>query len=320
MKPKVYITRNIPEKGIETLKSLYDVKVWPDELAIAKDILKEELRDCQGVITMLSDKIDSQVIDSAPNLKVISNYAVGYDNIDIKYASSKGIKIGNTPGVLTETTADLAFTLLMAVSRRITEAAEYGKQGNWKTWGPQLMLGYDIWGSTIGIIGFGRIGQAMARRALGFGMKVLYYSRTRKQQAEKEMNVTYCSLEQIYQQSDFISLHTDLNPSTKGLIGKEAFQAMKPSCILINTARGQVVNTADLIDALKTKKIAGAGLDVTDPEPINMDSELLRMENCIVLPHIASASYSTRTRMSVMAAENIIAGICGKKLPYCVDV
>ncbi|HPO26558.1 MAG TPA: D-glycerate dehydrogenase, partial [Petrotogaceae bacterium] len=279
MKPKVYITRNIPEKGIETLKSLYDVKVWPDELAIAKDILKEELRDCQGVITMLSDKIDSQVIDSAPNLKVISNYAVGYDNIDIKYAASKGIKIGNTPGVLTETTADLAFTLLMAVSRRITEAAEYVKQGNWKTWGPQLMLGYDIWGSTIGIIGFGRIGQAMARRALGFGMKVLYYSRTRKQQAEKEMNVTYCSLEQIYQQSDFISLHTDLNPSTKGLIGKEAFQAMKPSCILINTARGQVINTADLIDALKTKKIAGAGLDVTDPEPINMDSELLRMEN-----------------------------------------
>jgi len=255
-------------------------------------------------------------MDQAPKLKVIANYAVGFDNIDVKYASKKGIKVGNTPGVLTETTADLAFSLLMAASRRITEAVEYVKAGKWHTWGPRLLLGYDVWGSTLGVIGFGRIGQAMARRGLGFGMKVLYHSRTPKSEAEEAMDVEYASLDEIYSQSDYISLHTNLNESSKGLIDKKALNQMKSNCILINTARGAVINTEDLIDALETGKIAGAGLDVTDPEPIPSDSKLLKLNNCIVVPHIGSASYATRSKMSVMAAENVIAALSGETLPY----
>ncbi|HOO33249.1 MAG TPA: D-glycerate dehydrogenase [Thermotogota bacterium] len=313
---KIFITRKIPIEGIAELEKYYDVEVWGSELPIPPELFIEKIKDAAGVICMLSDKVTKEVIDSAPELRVITNYAVGYDNIAVEYAKSKGIKVGNTPGVLTETTADLAFSLLMSVARRITESADYVKAGEWKTWGPQLMLGNDIWGRTMGIIGFGRIGQAMARRARGFGMKVLYYSRTRKPDAEEGIGVTYTSLEEIYENSDFISLHSNLTPSTNGMIGKEQFDRMKRNCILINTARGAMIKTADLIEALETRKIAGAGLDVTDPEPINMDSKLLELSNCIIVPHIGSASYQTRNKMSRMVAENIIAGINGHRLPY----
>jgi len=315
-KEKVFITRRIPEKGIELLQKQYEVEVWSDEEPIPRDILLSKIQNFGGLVCMLSDKIDKELMDQAPKLKVIANYAVGFDNIDVKYASKKGIKVGNTPGVLTETTADLAFSLLMAASRRITEAVEYVKAGKWHTWGPRLLLGYDVWGSTLGVIGFGRIGQAMARRGVGFGMKVLYHSRTPKPEAEEAMDVEYASLDEIYSQSDYISLHTNLNESSKGLIDKKALNQMKSNCILINTARGAVINTEDLIDALETGKIAGAGLDVTDPEPIPSDSKLLKLNNCIVVPHIGSASYATRSKMSVMAAENVIAALSGETLPY----
>ncbi|MDN5360613.1 MAG: glyoxylate reductase [Thermotogaceae bacterium] len=315
-KEKVFITRRIPEKGIELLQKQYEVEVWSDEEPIPRDILLSKIQNFGGLVCMLSDKIDKELMDQAPKLKVIANYAVGFDNIDVKYASKKGIKVGNTPGVLTETTADLAFSLLMAASRRITEAVEYVKAGKWHTWGPRLLLGYDVWGSTLGVIGFGRIGQAMARRGLGFGMKVLYHSRTPKPEAEEAMDVEYASLDEIYSQSDYISLHINLNESSKGLIDKKALNQMKSNCILINTARGAVINTEDLIDALETSKIAGAGLDVTDPEPIPSDSKLLKLNNCIVVPHIGSASYATRSKMSVMAAENVIAALSGETLPY----
>jgi glyoxylate reductase len=315
---KVLVTRMIPEEGINELKKYYEVDVWDKETPMPSEMLNERIKEVTGIVSMLSDKISREVIDKAPNLKVITNYAVGYDNIDVAYAKSKGIRVGNTPGVLTETTADLAFSLLMAVARRITESAEYVKAGNWTTWGPQLMLGNDVWGSTIGIIGFGRIGQAMARRAKGYGMKVLYHSRTRKLDVEASIGVEYASFEEIYRNSDFISLHSNLNPSTKGLIGKDEFEQMKPNCILINTARGGVIKTDDLIGALENGQIGGAGLDVTDPEPINMDSRLLKLKNCIIVPHIGSASHKTRNRMSLMVAENVIAGIDGKKLPYGV--
>jgi glyoxylate reductase len=212
-KEKVFITRRIPEKGIELLQKQYEVEVWSDEEPIPRDILLSKIQNFGGLVCMLSDKIDKELMDQAPKLKVIANYAVGFDNIDVKYASKKGIKVGNTPGVLTETTADLAFSLLMAASRRITEAVEYVKAGKWHTWGPRLLLGYDVWGSTLGVIGFGRIGQAMARRGLGFGMKVLYHSRTPKPEAEEAMDVEYASLDEIYSQSDYISLHTNLNPA-----------------------------------------------------------------------------------------------------------
>jgi len=315
-KEKVFITRRIPEEGIELLEKHYQVDVWKQEMPIPGDVLVSKIQNVSGLVSMLSDKIDKELLDHAPKLKVIANYAVGFDNLDVTYASKKGIKVGNTPGVLTETTADLAFSLLMALSRRITEASEYVKAGKWHTWGPRLLLGHDVWGSTLGIIGFGRIGQAMARRGLGFGMKVLYHSRTPKPDVEEVMDVEYATLDQIYCRSDYISLHVNLNDSSRGLIDKKALNQMKSNSILINTARGAVINTQDLIDALETGKIAGAGLDVTDPEPIPTDSKLLQLNNCIVVPHIGSASYATRSKMSVMVAENIIAGLSGETLPY----
>ena len=315
-KDKVFITRRIPEEGIERLQKHYEVEVWPEEEPIPRERLMSKIQNVSGLVCMLSDKIDEALMDKATKMKVIANYAVGFDNIDVMYASKKGIKVGNTPGVLTETTADLAFSLLMAVSRRITEAAEYVLAGKWHTWGPRLLLGYDVWGSTLGVIGFGRIGQAMARRGLGFGMKVLYHSRAPKPDVEEAMDVEYASLDEIYSRSDFISLHTNLNDSSRGLIDKRALNQMKSNCIVINTARGPVINTDDLIDALETGKIAGAGLDVTDPEPIPTDSKLLKLNNCIVVPHIGSASYATRSKMSVMVAENVIAGLSGESLPF----
>lgn len=316
---KVLITRKIPQSGINLLCEKVEVEIWPDELPIPRDILLSKIHDVDGLICMLSDPIDKDLLDEAACLKVIANYAVGIDNIDVSYARQKGIRVGNTPGILTQTTADLAFSLLMAVSRRIVEAADYVKAGKWKTWGAQLLMGNDIWGSTLGIIGFGRIGQAMARRGLGFGMKVLYYSRSPNPDLEREMGVKFASLEEIYRQSDYISLHTDLNGSSRGLIDKEALNQMKSNCIIINTARGPVIHTDDLIDALESGKIAGAGLDVTDPEPIEKDSKLLTLNNCVVVPHIGSASYATRGKMSLMVAENIIAGLSGESLPYEVN-
>jgi len=316
---KVLITRQIPQSGIDLLCEKVEVEIWPDDMPIPREVLLSKIHDVDGLICMLSDPIDQELLTEAALLKVIANYAVGTDNIDVSYAQQKGIRVGNTPGVLTQTTADLAFSLLMAVSRRIVEAADYVKAGKWKTWGPQLLLGNDIYSSTLGIIGFGRIGQAMARRALGFGMEVLYYSRSPKPDLEREMGVKFASLEEIYRQSDFISLHTDLNESSRGLINKKALNSMKSNCIIINTARGPVINTDDLVDALESGKIAGAGLDVTDPEPIEKDSKLLTIKNCIVLPHIGSASYVTRSKMSVMVAKNIIAGLSGEMLPYEVE-
>jgi len=313
---KVLITRKIPQSGINLLCEKVEVEIWPDDLPIPRDVLLSKIHDVDGLICMLSDLIDKDLLDEAVCLKVIANYAVGIDNIDVSYARQKGIRVGNTPGILTETTADLAFSLLMTVSRRIVEAVDYVKAGQWKTWGAQLLMGNDIWGRTLGIIGFGRIGQAMARRGLGFGMKVLYYSRSPKPDLEREMGVKYASLEEIYRQSDYISLHTDLNDSSRGLIDKEALNQMKSNCIIINTARGPVIRTDDLIDALESGKIAGAGLDVTDPEPIEKNSKLLTLNNCVVVPHIGSASYATRGKMSLMVAENIIAGLSGESLPY----
>jgi glyoxylate reductase len=319
-KPKIFLTRRIPQAGIDLLVKETDVQVWPDELPPAFEVLLESVRGAAGLVTLLSDKIDKQVIQAAgPSLKVISQYAVGVDNIDLEVATRLGIAVGHTPGVLTETTADLAWVLLMAAARRVVEGDRSVRKGLWKTWGPTTFLGYDIHGATLGILGLGRIGQAVARRATGFGMRILYTDLKRKPEVESELGVEFALFEQMLREADFVTLHTYLSPETYHLFGDRQFKMMKPNAILVNTARGAIVDLEALYRALRDKTIAGAGLDVTEPEPIPMDSPLLGLDNLVITPHIASASYQTRTRMAVMTAENLLAGLKGERLPYCAN-
>jgi glyoxylate reductase len=254
-----------------------------------------------------------------PQLKVIAQYAVGFDNIDVAAATARHIPVGNTPGVLTETTADMAWALLMASARRVAECDRYTRAGKWQTWGPNILLGQDVHGATLGIVGFGRIGQAMARRAQGFAMRVLYYDVQRIPAVEAELKAEYVPLETLLAESDFVSIHTNLSPETRHLFGPAQFARMKPTASLINTARGPIVDEAALCQALAQGQIASAGLDVTEVEPLAMDSPLLKLENVILAPHIASGSVKSRTKMATMAAENIVAGLQGQKLPTCVN-
>ncbi len=318
-KPKVFVTRLIPEEGLAMLSDVVEMKVWEDELPPPHDVLQKEVREIDGLVSLLTDKIDAELMDLNPRLKVVSNYAVGYDNIDIPAATARGIPVGNTPGVLTDTTADLAFTLLMASARRIQESIDYVRAGKWKTWGPMLLTGLDIHGATLGVVGFGRIGQGMAKRASGFGMRVLYYDVHRREDLEKSMGVTYADMDTLLRESDFITLHTDLNESTRHMLNAAAFAKMKRTAYVINTARGPIIDPQALYDALQAGKIAGAALDVTEPEPLPMDSPLLKLPNCLIVPHIASASVATRAKMAQMAAANLVAGIRGDKLPTCVN-
>jgi glyoxylate reductase len=272
-----------------------------------------------GLLCLLTDKIDGEVMDEAgPQLKVISNHAVGFDNIDVPAATARNIPVGNTPDVLTDATADFAFALMMAVARRIPEAERYVHAGKWKTWGPMLLLGADLKGATLGLIGFGRIGKAMARRAMGFDMRVFYYDPNEKKPA-RDLKATRVDFETLLEESDFISLHTPLTPDTRHLIDWEALSKMKPNAVLINTSRGPVVDQDALHEALKEHRIFGAGLDVTDPEPLPMDSPLLTLDNIVIAPHIASASKTSREKMSWMAAQNLVAGLKGERLPNCVN-
>ena len=318
-KPKVFITRVIPEKGLEIIREYCEVDVWQNELSPTRDELLQRVRGIDGLLSLLTDTIDSEVMDEAGSqLKVISNYAVGFDNIDVPAATARNIPVGNTPDVLTDATADFAFALLMAVARRISEAERYVHEGKWRTWGPMTLLGVDIHCATLGLVGFGRIGKAVARRALGFDMRVIYYSPNEKK-AYPDLNATQVDFETLLEESDFISLHTPLTPATRHLIDAEALSKMKPNAVLINTARGPVVDAEALYQALKEKRIFGAGLDVTDPEPIPAESPLLTLDNIVIVPHIASASKATREKMSRMAAQNLIAGLKGERLPNCVN-
>ncbi len=318
-KPKIFVTRLIPDEGLAMLRDVVEMQVWEDELPPPRDVLLREVRTIDGLVSLLTDKIDAELMDSNPRLKVVSNYAVGFDNIDIPGATARGIPVGNTPGVLTDTTADLAFTLLMASARRIQESIDYVRAGKWKTWGPMLLTGLDIHGGTLGIVGFGRIGQGMAKRAGGFGMRVLYYDVNRRADLEKSMGVTYAEMDTLLRESDFVTLHTDLNASTRHMMNAAAFKKMKRTAYVINTARGPIVDPQALAEALKAGTIAGAALDVTEPEPIPLDSPLLTLRNCLIVPHIASASVATRAKMAQMAAANLIAGVRGDRLPTCVN-
>lgn len=319
--PKVFVSRTIPEGGLEIVRKACEVEIWTGEMPPPRDLFLEKVRGADGLLCLLTDVIDAEVLDTAgPNLRVVSNYAVGYNNVDVAAATVRGIPVGNTPGVLTETTADMAFALLMAAARRLVEGADYVRAGRWHTWGPTLLLGHDIHGATLGIVGMGRIGQAMTRRARGFDMKVIYYDPFCDPDKGPYVDVTVrCSLDKLLAESDFVSLHVPLNDETHHLINAATLAKMKPTAVLVNSSRGPVVDTDALYDALATGKIAYAALDVTDPEPLPAEHRLLSLPNCLVVPHIASASWNTRTRMAVMAAENLLAGLRGERLPNCVN-
>jgi glyoxylate reductase len=317
---KVFVTRQIPEKGIEMLRKEYSVEIWLGDMPPAPEELLKKVTGAAGILSLLTDKIDAAVMEAAGDgLKVISNYAVGYDNIDIPEATRRRIAVGNTPGVLTEATADHTFALLMAAARRVAEGDRQVRAGGWRTWEPMGLLGADIHGATLGLVGFGRIGQAMARRAAGFEMRVLYYDPEYQAKDTAPGNAVYSSFEQVLSESDFISIHVPLTDQTRRMFNQENFNKMKTDAILINTSRGGVVDQGALFDALKNGKLAAAGIDVTDPEPLPLDSPLLTLENLVITPHIASASRTTRERMAVMAAENLLAGIKGEKLTNCVN-
>lgn len=319
MKPKVFLTRILPEKVMQRLYAHTELAVNPEDRPLSRAELIEGIKGKDGLLCLLSDTIDGEVLDVNPNLKIVANYAVGFNNIDIEAATLRGIPVSNTPGVLTETSADMAFALLLAVGRRVVEADQYARAGKWKVWGPLLFMGAEIHGSTLGIIGLGRIGKAIAKRALGFNMKVVYWNRTRlSTEEEKSLQVQYLPFEEVLSSSDFVSISIALNQDTQHLINANAFQHMKPSAFLINTARGAVVDEQALVKALKEKQIAGAGLDVFEHEP-HIPQALQEMNNVVMLPHLASATIATRTKMGMIAVDNLLARFNNEPLPNLVN-
>ena len=320
-KPRVFVTRVMAQEALDKIAQATEMEVWPEELPPPYEVLLEKARGAEGLATLLSDRVDAALMDTAPKLKVVSNMAVGYDNISIAEATKRHIVVSNTPGVLNETTADLAFTLLMATARRVVEAATYTSKGQWKTWGPKILLGQDINNATLGIIGLGRIGVELAKRGRGFNMKVLYYDEIRRSEAEeKQFGVEYIpELAKLLSSADFISVHVPLLPQTHHLIGTAEFALMKSTAVFINTSRGPVVDQRALYEALKSGQIFAAGIDVTEVEPISPDDPLLTLDNIIITPHIASASFTTRKNMALMVAENLLAGLRGQTPPNCVN-
>lgn len=322
-KPRLFVTRIIPPKGLDMVQSLradYDLEVWPDPLPPTYEVLLQKVDGLSGLLCLLTDKIDANLMDAAgPQLKVISQMAVGFDNIDIPAATARRIPIGNTPGVLTDATADFAWALLMAAARRVVEGDKFTRAGRWQTWGPIDFLGPDVSGATLGIVGFGRIGQAVAKRAQGFDMRVIYHDPQRHLAAEQAYRAEYADLNTVLREADFLSIHTTLSTETYHYFDDAKLKLMKPSAVLINTSRGPVVDPAALYRALTTGTIAYAALDVTEPEPIKLTDPLLTLDNIIIAPHIASASFTARNKMATMAAANLIAGLKGERLPNCVN-
>ncbi|MGI6034203.1 MAG: 2-hydroxyacid dehydrogenase [Limnochordia bacterium] len=312
-KPKVFVTQNIPQAGLDLLMKECEVFVNTEDRVLSKGEIMERLKGMDGMLCLLTDEIDGEIMDAEPNLKVISNYAVGFNNINVDEATKRGIPITNTPGVLTETTADFAWTLLMGIARRLVEADKFTRAGKFKGWRPRLLLGSDIYGKTIGIVGMGRIGQAMARRAKGFNMNILYYDEYRPDaKLEKELGITYAPFDELLQKSDYVSIHVPLMESTHHFIGERELKLMKKSAYLINSARGPIVDEKALVKALKEKEIAGAGLDVFEDEP-ELAPGLAELDNVVIAPHIASATVETRSKMATMAAEGCLSVLKGEK-------
>jgi glyoxylate reductase len=306
--PRVFVTRDLPGDALDRLTAQHDVEVWTERVPPPRAELLARAPELEGLLSLLTDRVDAELIDAAPNLRAISNYAVGVDNVDVDAATARGIPVGNTPDVLTDSTADLAVALMLGVARRLAEGEAFVRTGKWATWEPGLMLGRDLYGSTVGIVGFGRIGQAVARRLEGFGCEPLTTGRSGG-----------VPLEELLERSDFVTLHTPLTPETRGLIGEAALRRMKPTAYLVNTARGPIVDTGALAQALHAGELAGAALDVTDPEPLPGDHPLLDAPNLLVLPHVGSATHATRGRMADIAVENLLAGLAGEPMPHQVN-
>jgi glyoxylate reductase len=316
---RTFVTRPIFEETMETLRAHTEVRSNSEDRILSKSELIENLQDVDGVITLVTDRVDRDVLQNAGRLKVVAHFGVGYNNVDVESATALGVVVTNTPGVLTETTADLAWSLLMAVARRIAEGDRFVRAGRFDFWGPKVMLGHDVYGKTLGIVGLGRIGQAMARRAHGFSMKVLCSAGgTVPDGVGRELNVEAVPLEELFRRADFITFHVPLRDDTHHLLNESAFSLMKPTAIVVNTSRGPVVDEKALVAALRGKRIAGAGLDVFEREP-HIEPELLELDNVVLAPHVGSASYDTRLKMSSMTAENLIAVLKSEKPPNMVN-
>lgn len=323
-KSTVYVTREIPSPGIERIEESHDVEVWSGKTPPSKEHIIDRLTELEAdaLVCLLTDEVDAEVMDASPNLEVISTYSVGYDHIDLEAAAEREISVGHTPGVLTGTTADFTWSLLATCARRTVEGYEYVREDEWETWQPELLTGPDIHGATLGIVGLGNIGSAVARRAAGFDMTVLYSDVERHEETETELadagvDISYVDQEEVFARGDFVTVHVPLFEATRGLVGEEQLRAMKESAVLVNTSRGPVVDADALAHALEEGWIERAGLDVTDPEPLPADHELLEYtpEKLIVTPHLASASIETRRKMAEMAADNTLAGLAGDQLP-----
>ncbi len=311
-RPRVFVTRRLPGGALDYLAQFADADVWEGDLPPAPQELARRAAGCDGLLCLLTDRVDATLLDAAPSLRAVSNMATGYDNIDVAAATQRGVIVTRTPGVLSQTVAEFTIALMLAAARRVVEGDRQVRRGQWRTWGPQVLLGQDLHGATLGIVGMGGIGQAVAGLARGFGMRIVYNSRTPKPGLERRYRMAFLSLDGLLRESDFVTLHAPLTPETRGMIGERALGLMKPTAVLVNTARGPLVDQAALYRALKDGRIAAAALDVTDPEPIAPDDPLLTLENCVITPHIASASVATRSRMAMLAAENLAAALAGR--------
>ena len=319
-KPKVFVTRQIHQEALDLIKAQADLEVWPDDAPPSSNTLRDKASCVQGVLTNIMDGVDSAFFEAAPDLAVVSQLAVGTDNIDLAAATERGIPVGHTPGVLAKATADLTFALILAAARRVVESDRWVREGKWDlAFHPMRWLGAEVSEATLGIVGLGQTGMEVARRARGFDMQVLYCSRTGKPDAETEFGMTRVELAELLQRSDFVTLHCPLTPNTHHLIGREQLEMMKPSAILVNAARGPVVDTTALYSALVEGRIAAAALDVTEPEPIAPDNPLLTLDNVVITPHIGSAGNRGRRGMAMLAARNLLAGITGNRLERCAN-
>jgi glyoxylate reductase len=319
-RPQVFIARRIPDEGLNAIAAVCDVDVWPERLPPPAEILRQRVRDCDGLVSLLTDRVDAALLDQATRLKVVSNFAVGFNNVDVPACTARGVCVGNTPGVLTGATADIAVTLLLAAARRLGESSLDAREGRWITWEPLGWLGQDLGGRTLGIVGMGRIGFATAKRLHhGWGMKVLYTARSDKPDADRELGARRVEMDALLAESDYISVHADLNAATRGLFGAEQFRKMKRTAVFVNTSRGPLVDQGALAEALRDGTIFAAGLDVTDPEPLPPEHELYTLPNCVIAPHIASATVATRNAMARLCANNLLAGVKGEPLPHWLN-
>jgi glyoxylate reductase len=314
-RPRVFVTRRLPGDAVDRLAAAAEVAVWPERRPPPPEDLARQGADADALLVLLTDRVDAALLDRCPRLRVVANMAVGYDNLDLDELTARGIPASNTPGVLTETTAELAWALILAAARRVAEGDRAVRRGDWLTWEPDFLLGYDLAGGTLGIVGFGAIGAAVARRAGAFDLRVIAWTPHPK----PVDGVEWVALDELLARADVVSVHCALTPATRGLIGARALALMKPSAILVNTARGPIVDQAALVEALRDGRIAAAGLDVFETEPLQPDNPLLGLDNCVAVPHIGSATVATRGRMAAMAADNILAALRGEQVPNCVN-